>query len=79
MSLLDEHIAEQIARAQDMLGRLGQRDAYETNYTTEKLGSALQACATALALCGSTPEDIGMLAGKTASMGTVQRGHILQR
>ena len=69
MADLDTHIAESIARAQDMLGRLGQRECYEINYTSEKLGAAMQACAYALGLLAYTPEDTGELAGKSASLG----------
>lgn len=73
MSALDQQIAEQIARAQDMLGRLGQRDAYEVNYTSEKLGAAMQACADALGLCGYVPDDVAELAGKSAALGWIRR------
>jgi hypothetical protein len=46
------HVAERIERAQDMLGRLGRRDVYEPNYTTEKLADAARCCVDALALLG---------------------------
>jgi hypothetical protein len=55
------HVAERIERAQDMLGRLGRRDVYEPNYTTEKLADAARCCVDALALLGDTQADVEQL------------------
>jgi len=49
-------VAERIARAQDMLGRLGERDAYEPNYAREKLLDAARCCIEASAILGE-PRD----------------------
>jgi hypothetical protein len=63
------HIAADITRARDMLGRLGERDAYEPNYTGEKLHAALNACAEALGLLGYLPADVADWASAAASRG----------
>lgn len=62
-------IAEDIARAQDMLGRLGARDAYEPNYAGEKLTAAMEACAHALGMLGHLPEDVSRSAHQSTADG----------
>ena len=64
------HIAERIARAQDMLGRLGQRSADEPNDTGEKLADAARCCIEALALLAEPRDDI-----ETRSSRAWERGH----
>lgn len=54
-STRDQIAAEKIAWAEEMLGRLGDRPAYEPNYATEKLWAATRACVEALAAFGDAP------------------------
>lgn len=58
---LAAHVAECIERAQDMLGRLGRRDVYERNYTTEKLADAARCCVDTLALLDDTEANVERL------------------
>lgn len=68
------HVAERIARAQDMLSRLGQRDAYEPHYTTEKLANATQAAMEALLVLGSTtPDDLHQLVDRASQSAPISR------
>jgi len=64
------HIAERIARAHDLLGRLGQRGADEPNYTGETLAEAVRCCIEALALLDEPRDAI-----ETLSSRAWQRGH----
>lgn len=73
---LAPHIAEQIARAQDMLDRLGRRDAYEPNYTGEKLADAMRACARALGMLGDLPDDVAERTRAAAELGFTQGTHL---
>lgn len=73
------HIAERIARAQDMLGRLGERRAYEPNYTGEKLADAARCCLEALALLGEDASDIDSLASRAWEHGHQHREALRRR
>lgn len=52
------HVAERIARGQDMLGRLGQRQVYEPNYATEKLADTARSVLEACAILGMEPTHL---------------------
>jgi hypothetical protein len=67
------HIAEWIARAQDMLGRLGPRRAYEPNYTGEKLADVARCCIEALALLDEPRDDIETLSSRAWEHGHQHR------
>jgi hypothetical protein len=63
MANRDRIVGEEIARAQDMLGRLGQRSVYEPNYTREKLWAASKSCAHALGALGEDPDSLMEMVG----------------
>lgn len=69
MASRDQHVAEHIATAQDMLGRLGQRDAYEPNYAREKLCAAAKQAIEACALLGEDRDALHDMAWEAADRG----------
>lgn len=62
--------SERIIRAQDMLGRLGARSAYEPNYATEKLADAARCALEACAILGMSEQAIRHLAGNAFDSGS---------
>ena len=67
------HIAARIAQARDLLGRLGERSAYEPNYTGEKLAEAARCCIEALALLDEPRDDIETLSARAWARGHQHR------
>ena len=67
------HIAGRIARAQELLRRVGARDQYEPRYAGERLTEAASCCLHALALLGESRDETIALVGRGWACGRGQR------